>query len=165
MNAPSRLLLLVNRYYTGTSGDQVLDWIRCIDWLGFDRTPPIWLLDALLAPHGGPGTRYTTYAYELFKREPVWRHIVRLLKQIQKPTETQCQDLKRVVDWVGQTGQDKLTRAQRQAGWRWLMGKSLIWEEQQRVVLQSNDKMWWVPGKEMVVGALEFRFLTSSLEV
>ena len=165
VNAPHRLWLVVNRYYTSTSADQVLDLIKCIDGLGFDRLPSTWLLDALLAPHGGPVFRYPSYAGEVLKQVPVWRHIVRLVQNIQKPSETQCLDLKRVVDWVGQTGQEELTRAQRQAGWRWLVGKSLLWEEHQRVGLQSSDKTWWVPAKEVMVGEFQFRFLTTPLEV
>ena len=164
VNAPQRLWLVVNRYYTSTSADQVLDLIKCIDGLGFDRLPSIWLLDALLAPHGGPVFRYPSYAGEVLKQVPVWRHIVRLVQNIQKPSEIQRFDLKRVVDWVGQTGQEELTRAQRQAGWRWLVGKSLLWEEHQRVGLQSSDKTWWVPAKEVMVGEFQFRFLTTPLE-
>ena len=117
VNAPARHWLVINRYYTGATVDQVLDLIRCIDWLGFDCTPPTWLLDGMLAPHGGPGSRYSTYAYEVCKREPVWRYVVRLLRHIQIQTETQSQDLKRVVDWVHKTRVEHLTRAQRQAGW------------------------------------------------
>ncbi|MBC7548535.1 MAG: PcfJ domain-containing protein [Polaromonas sp.] len=165
VNAPARFWLIANRYYTGAPAGQVLDLIRCIDVLGFDRTPPVWLLDALLAPHGGPGSRYPSYAYEVCKREAVWRHIVRLLKHIQKPTEDQCIDLKRIIDWAGQTGQDHLTRAQRQAGWRWLVGKSSQWEKRQRVELQSSGKTWWVPANQMMVGDFEFRFLTNPLEL
>ena len=142
VNAPARLWLVLNRYYTGASAGEVLDLILCIDWLGFDRTPATWLLDGLLAPHGGPGSRYSSYAYEVCKYEPVWRHIVRLLKHIEKPTEAQSIDLKRVVDWVDQTGQDQLTRAQRQAGWRWLVGKSLERDQQQRVERESSGKSW-----------------------
>ena len=96
----------------------------------------------MLAPHGGPGARYSGYAYEICKGEAVWRHIVRLLKHIKNATEAQNLDLKRVVDWVDQTGQDQLTRAQRQAGWRWLVGKSLEREQQQRVELESSGKSW-----------------------
>lgn len=165
VNAPARFWLVANRFYIGASADQVLDLIRCIDVLGFDRTPPAWLLDALLAPHGGPGSRYSSYAFEVCKYESVWRHIVRLLKHIEKPTEAQSLDLKRVVDWVGQTGQDQLTRAQRQAGWRWMVGKSLRWEAQQRVELQSSGKSWWIPAKEMALGEYEFRFLSDPLQV
>ena len=57
VNAPQRLWLGVNRYYTNTSADQVLDLIKSIDRLGFDRAQANWLLNALLAPHGGPGFR------------------------------------------------------------------------------------------------------------
>lgn len=165
VNAPQRLWLVINRYYTSTSADQVLDLIKCVDRLGFDRLPSTWLLDALLAPHGGPVFRYPSYAGEVLKQVLVWRHIVSLIQNIQKPSETQCLDLKRVVDWVGQTGQAELTRAQRQAGWRWLVRKSLIWEEQRRVGLQSSDKTWWVPAMEVMVGQFQFRFLTMPLEV
>lgn len=165
VNAPARLWLVLNRYYTGAAAGQVLDLIRCIDWLGFDRTPATWLLDGLLAPHGGPGSRYSSYAYEVCKGEPVWRHIVRLLKHIKKPTEAQSIDLKRVVDWVHHTGQYQLTRAQRQAGWRWLVGKSLHWEQQKTVELESSGTSWWVPAKELAVGGYEFRFLANPLEV
>ena len=165
VNVPHRLWLVVNRYYTSTSADQVLDLIKCIDRLGFDRAPANWLLDALLAPHGGPGFRYASYAAEISKGEPVWRHVVRLLQQIDKPTEAQCLDLKRVVDWAGQTGQDKLTRAQRQAGWRWLVAQSVQWEAGQMIALQSCGTSWWVPAKEIPVGEFKFRFLTTPLEV
>ena len=165
VNAPHRLWLMVNRYYTKTSADQVLDLIQCIDCLGFDLVPVNWLLDALLAPHGGPGFRYASYAGEVSKGEPVWRHIVRLMQHIEKPTEAQCLDLKWVVDWAGQTGQDELTRAQRQAGWRWLVAQSEQWETRQVIALQSNERSWWVPAKEVMVGELQFRFLTTPLEV
>ncbi len=164
-NAPARFWLIANRYYTGASADQVLDLILCVDVLGFDQTPVAWLLDALLAPHGGPGARYAGYALEVCKKESVWRHIVRLLKHIEKPNEAQSLDLKRVVDWVDQTGQDQLTRAQRQAGWRWLVGKSLRWEKQKKVELESSGISWPVPAKELAVGGYEFRFLTNPLEV
>ena len=117
------------------------------------------------APHGGPGSRYPSYAFEVSKYESVWRHIVRLLSHIEKPTEVQSLDLKRVVDWAGQTGQDQLTRAQRQAGWRWMVGKSLRWETQKRVELQSSGKSWWIPTKEVTVGEYEFRFLATPLQV
>ena len=165
VNASPRQWLVVSRYYTSASADQVLDLIQCIDRLGFDWAPPTWLLDTLLAPHGGPGFRYSSYAVEISRRVPVWRHIVRLLQHVQKPTETQCLDLKRVVDWVGQTGQDELTRAQRQAGWRWLVVQSLRWEEQQAIELQLCGTSWWVPVKDIWVGEFQFRFLTTPLEV
>lgn len=165
VNAPHRLWLVVNRYYTTTSANQVLDLMRCIDCLGFDRVPAHWLLDALLAPHGGPGFRYASYAGEVSKGEPVWRHIVRLMQHIDKPTEAQCLDLKRVVDWAGQTDQSRLMRAQRQAGWRWLVAQSLLWETRQIMELQSSGKSWWVPAKEVTVGELQFRFMTTPLEV
>ena len=165
LNAPARFWLIANRYYTGATDGQVLDLIRCIDLLGFDRAPTTWLVDTLLAPHGGPGSRYPNYASELCKGEAVWRHIVRLLTDIEKPTEVQSLDLKRVVDWAGQTGQNQLTRAQRQAGWRWLVGKSLKWEKQQKAELESSGKTWWVPAKEFAVAGHEFRFLTNPLEV
>ena len=165
VNAPARLLLVIKRYYSGTTADQVLDLIQCVDWLGFDRAPVIWLLDAMLAPHGGPGSRYQSYAVEVSKRQSVWRHVVRLLQHIEKPAETQCLDLKRVVDWVHQTGQEHLTRAQRQAGWRWLVSKSLQWEEHKKVVLQLFGESWWVPATELTIGDFEFRFLSNPLEV
>jgi hypothetical protein len=165
VNAPARFWLIAKRYYAGSSPGQLLDLIRCIDVLGFDRTPQAWVLDALLALHGGPRSRYPTYAFEVCKREAVWRHIVRLQNHIEKPTEIQSLDLKRVVDWADQTGQDQLTRAQRQAGWRWMVGKSLRWEMQKRVELQSSRKSWWIPAKEVAVGEYEFRFLATPLEV
>ena len=105
VNAPHRLWLVINRYYTSTSADQVLNLMRCIDRLGFDRAPAKWLLDAVLAPHGGPGFRYISCATQVIKGEQFWRHAVRLLQHIGKPTERHCLDLKRVVDWAGQTGQ------------------------------------------------------------
>ena len=146
VNAPAKFWLIANRYYTGASASQVLDLIRCIDVLGFDRTPAPWLLDALLAPHGGPGARYPSYACEVNKGKAVWCHVVRLLKDIEKPTEAQCLDLKRVVDWVHKSGQGALTqvltRAQRQAGWRWLVGKSVQWEKLKKVELVSSSTTW-----------------------
>ena len=165
LNAPAKFWLIANRYYTGASAGQVLDLILCIDVLGFDQTPQVWVLDAMLAAHGGPGARYSGYVYEVCKGEAVWRHMVRLLKNIEKPTEAQRLDLKRVVDWVGRTRQDQLTRAQRQAGWRWMVGKSLQWEKQKKIELVSSGISWWVPAKELAVGGYEFRFLTNPLEV
>ena len=165
VNAPARFWLIANRYYTGASAGQVLDLIRCIDVLGFDRTPAPWLLDALLAPYGGPGARYSGYACEVSKGKAVWCHVVRLLKDIEKPTEAQSLDLKRVVDWVHKSGQGALTRVQRQAGWRWLVGKSVQWEKLKKVELVSGSTTWWVPAKELTVGAYAFRFLTNPLEV
>ena len=165
VNAPARFWLIAKRYYAGSSAGQLLDLIRCIDVLGFDRTPQACVLDALLAPHGGPRSRYPSYAFEVCKREAVWRHIVRLQNHIEKPTETQSLDLKRVVDWVDQTGQYQLTRAQRQAGWRWMVGKSLLWEKQRKIELVSSGISWWVPAKELALGGYEFRFLTNPLEV
>ena len=76
VNAPHRLWLVVNRYYTSTSADQVLDLIKCIDGLGFDRAPAKWLLDALLAPRVRPEFRYISYATQVIKGEQVWRHVV-----------------------------------------------------------------------------------------
>ena len=165
VNAPARLWLVLNRFYTGVSAAEMLDLISCIGWLGFDQVPSTWLLEALWAPHGGPGSRYTTYDLLVSKCEQVWRHVVRLLARIQKPTEMQSQDLKRVVDWVSQTGKNEVTRAQRQAGWPWLVKKSLQWEEQKRVEVQSSGKTWWVPAKTIRVKEFEFRFLTTPLEV
>ena len=87
VNVPHRLWLVINRYYTSTSADQVLDLIKSIDRLGFDRARANWLLNALLAPHEGPGFRYTSYAMEIAKGESLWRHVVSLLQHIDKPTE------------------------------------------------------------------------------
>ena len=112
---------MVNRYYTSTSADQVLDLIKSIDRLGFDRARANWLLNALLAPHEGPGFRYTSYTTEIARGKSLWRHVVRLLQHVDKPTEVQRLNLKRVVDWAGQTGHEELTRAQRKAGWHWLL--------------------------------------------
>ena len=165
VNAPARLWLVLNRFYTGVSAVELLDLISCIDWLGFDQPPSKWLLEALLTPHGGPGSRYTTYGFLMRKCEQVWRHVVRLLAHIEKPTEGQSQDLKRVVDWAGQTEKKEITRAQRQAGWPWLIKKSLQWEEQRTVEIQSSGKTWWVPAKTITVKEFEFRFLSTPLEV
>ena len=87
VNAPQRLWLVVNRYYTSTSADQVLDLIKSIDRLGFDRAQAKWLLNDLLALHEGPGFRYTSYAMEIAKGESLWRHVVSLLQHIDKPIE------------------------------------------------------------------------------
>ena len=76
VNAPHRLWLVINRYYTSTSAEQVLDLIQCIDRLGIDRAPAKWLLDALLAPRVGPEFRYISYATQVIKGEQVWRYVV-----------------------------------------------------------------------------------------
>ena len=75
-----RLWLTVNQFYEGPLHASVLDLIRCIDSLGFDRTPPPWLLDRLLAVHGGPANRFRNYSDALVRKLSVWRHLVRLLQ-------------------------------------------------------------------------------------
>ena len=165
LKAPARFWLIANRYYTEASAEKMLDLIRCVDLLGFDRAPATWLVDALLAPHGGPGSRYPGYAVEVCKHGPIWCHIVMLLRHIKKPTEALSLDLKRMVDWVDHTGEYQLTRAQRQGGWRWLVGKSLQWEKQQKAELESSGKTWWVPATELAISGYDFRFLANPLEV
>lgn len=62
-----RLWLMVNEFYKGDLPESLLDFILCIDTLGFDRPPPQWMLHRLLSAHGGAYARYSAYWGEIAK--------------------------------------------------------------------------------------------------
>lgn len=158
-----RLWLMVNDYYSGGLPESLLDFIRCIDILGFDRPPPYWLLHRLMAAHGGPGARYPAYSGDISRQQVVWRHVVRLLQGHACPEGSLEEDVERVVTWGAALKMTGLPGTQRRAGWLWLVRQSQDWQTQEQLKLQSRYGRWPVPITEMDWVGYRFRFLDSPL--
>lgn len=158
-----RLWLMVNDYYSAGLAKALLDFIRCIDMLGFDRPPPGWLLHRLLSAHGGPHARYPTYSDEIAKQQAFWRHVVRLL-QCDAGSEGPLEgEVARVVKWAAARKLTGLPGTQRRAGWLWLVRQSQDWETQEQLKLQSRHGRWSVPASEIDCVGYRFKFLDSPL--
>lgn len=157
-----RLLLGVRDLYQGNAGDAMLDYLRVLARLGFNRRPDVGLMWAMLSRYGHSAARLKSYLGELARVQQAFAHVAKVFTQL--PPEQQASDrheLEAMLEWLDLRANRPLDKPQRRAGWPWLVANTQEWRALREAEISACATGWEVPFESMTVGSLELRLIAS----
>lgn len=146
----TRCLAPVREFYKGGVAAAVLDFLRCIDCLGAQATPPGWLLRECLSPWGHASLRRRDYSSYFASARVGYDHIAGALLRhhgwVDRPDGAMLDELDLVLRWERDSKDwPRVDKHQRRAGWPWLVRQARRWNEARLQALNLDPEKWPVP--------------------
>lgn len=163
LKLPVRTWLVMRDFYDCVAASTVIDYIRCLDFLGCATPPPAWQVRAVLSAYGGPGLRHRSYSDPLEIDRPAWRHLMRVAPR--EATQENCTAFHLVATWISTTHAQGFTRRQRQGGWPFLVGRANRWKEERELMEGLAGLSWPVPFKRLEIGGVTFQAIYTARDL
>lgn len=160
---PARFWLAVNDFYPEMFSGSLLDFVRCLDLLGVAVPAQGSLVLAILGGFGGPARLYERYPGCLRPQAAVWRHVISVAPRA--ATDHEFGNMHLVVQWIRDAREVTFTRAQRRAGWKWLVKSAQRWDDAKRAASTLPTDEWITPFPPRHLGGYEFIPLRDAYQV
>lgn len=157
-----RLLLPVRELYEGNIGEAVLDYLRVLAGLEFDREPNATLIWAMLSRYGHSAARRSSYLPVIERVQSSFSHVAKVFMRLK--AEHQAADrheLEVMLEWLATRDRGPLDKLQRRAGWAWLIENTHEWRALCEAEIYARAATWTVPFESITAGHYELRLIAS----